>query len=375
MEQSLVNFMKMANLPVEACESVTKYIQSNPDWKEKDKSAYKVIDWLLHILNGIPKAVQIADENDISESILLDTLGDIGVWAKNCKKNTGEWGLSSGVCGWLDNHINGRLFKVGRLQFIPKTYDWNFMIFRNKNEKNIIALTKDEEEYRGDGQVNGTNGIYDSVKNFKGSSQICDNNGEPYVMGTLISPYGYAINRVVRLDMDLWQEILPQGSLVLELHIQQEEKFDLESCRISLERIKDFANSHYKMLAKTAGIDEESGNLDKTTNPFVAFVCTSWLLDAQIGKIMPSSSNLVQFLREFYLLPYKSSDDATMERVFDSSPSNFNLNKPKASQTKTSLQRAIIEFMRNGGRMRSNKGFILLEDLNEYGSERYRKMF
>lgn len=373
MEHSLSNLMKMANLPAEACESVTKYLQSNPNWKEKSKDNYEDIDWLVYILKGIPKAIQIVDENDISESILLDTLADIGVWAKNCKKFTGNWGVQTH--GWLENHINGRLFKVGRLQFIPKIYDWNFRVFRNKNENNVIALTKDEEDYRADGQVNGTNGIYDKEKNFTGSSRIFDNDGKPYVMGTLISPYGYAINRVVRLDMDLWREALPHGSLVLELHIQQEEKFDLESCRISLERIRDFANTHYKMLAKVAGVSEESGKLDKNSNPFVAFICTSWLLDAQIGKIMPSSSNLVKFLSEFYLLPYKSSNHATLERVFEATPENFNLNSPNPTQNKTTLQKAIIEFMRNGGHMRSNMGLIFIEDLKEYGTERYRKMF
>ena len=372
MEYSLTSLMKMANLPEEARDSVVKYRKNNQNWQKKTKDDYNNMDWLVYILNKIPKAVRIADENDISESILLDTLADIAVWVKNFNKRTGEWGLAE--YRWLENHVNGRLFKVGRLQFIPITYEWNFRVFRNKNENNIIVLTKDEEDYRGDGQVNGTNDIYDTEKNFKGSSQVCENNGSSYAMGTLISPYGYAVNRIVRLDMDLWKEVLPQGSLVLELHIQQGEKFDLDLCRISFERIKDFANSHYKMLAKIAGVTEESGKLDKNTNPFAAFVCTSWLLDAQIGKIMPSSSNLVQFMREFYLLPYKSNDGQTLERIFEATPENFNINKLNANQTKTSLQRAVIEFMRSGERMRANMGFILMEDLSEYGNEQYRKM-
>lgn len=370
MEYSLPTLMKMANIPHESKECVIQYIKKNPNWQEKTKENFEPMDWLVYILHGIPKAANIADENDISESILLDTLGDIGVWARNCKRDMGEWGLLRNGYGWLENHVNGRLFKVGRLQFIPKTYDWNFRIFRNKNEKNVIALTKDEEDYRGDGQVNGTNNIYDHEKNFTGSSKIC-NDGKPYVMGTLVSPYGCAINRVIRLDMGLWEEVLKHGSPVLELHIQQEERFDFESCRISFGRIKDFADRHYNMLAKIAGIAQP----DKDKNPFAAFVCTSWLLDAQIGKIMPSSSNLVQFLREFYLLPCKSGDDATIERVFQARSEDFDINNLDPSKTKTTLQKAIIEFMNGGGRMRSNSGFILTEDLGEYGTERYRKMF
>ena len=371
MDKLWTDCFDMADLPVEARESVIKYVDDNPNWDKKQKDDYNAMDWLVHILKCVPKTIQIAEENNISESILTDTLGDIGVWVRNYKKNTGNWGTAEQ--GWLENHVNGRLFKVGRLQFIPKMYNWNFRVFRNKNENNVIALTKDEEDYRSDGQVNGTNGIYDREKNFKGSSQICDNDGKPYVIGTLISPYGYAVNRIVRLDMNLWREELPQGTLVLELHIQQKENFDAEACRVSFERIRDFANSHYKMLAKIAGVSDEK--INKAANPFVAFVCSSWLLDAQIGKIMPSSSNIVQFLREFYLLPYQSHDNQTLERVFEATPETFNPSKPNANQTKTGLQRAIIEFMNNGGRMRSNMGFILLEDLKEYGEERYRKMF
>ena len=51
----------------------------------------------------------------IPESILIDTLKDIVVWAKTwyCVKGT----LHLGQLNWLSRHLNARLFKLGRLQF------------------------------------------------------------------------------------------------------------------------------------------------------------------------------------------------------------------------------------------------------------------
>lgn len=51
----------------------------------------------------------------IPEEIVTDTLSDIALWADTHKALTGEAGLSE--TEWLERHLSGRLYKLGRLQF------------------------------------------------------------------------------------------------------------------------------------------------------------------------------------------------------------------------------------------------------------------
>ena len=51
----------------------------------------------------------------IPRPILDHTLSDIAIWAVDHHAKTGNWGLSN--VSWLSRHINGTIFRLGRLQF------------------------------------------------------------------------------------------------------------------------------------------------------------------------------------------------------------------------------------------------------------------
>ncbi|MGL4737270.1 MAG: acyltransferase domain-containing protein [Cellulosilyticaceae bacterium] len=53
----------------------------------------------------------------IAEQIYWDTMSDLKIWAQNCYHTFGVWGIAE--YGWLTNHINRELFRLGRLQFQP----------------------------------------------------------------------------------------------------------------------------------------------------------------------------------------------------------------------------------------------------------------
>lgn len=54
-------------------------------------------------------------ELGIKQQILYDTLSDIKLWVDVWHRQSGELGLME--TGWIKNHLSGRLFKLGRLQF------------------------------------------------------------------------------------------------------------------------------------------------------------------------------------------------------------------------------------------------------------------
>ena len=70
---------------------------------------------LLYFLYFCEDLAQKYETKAIPEEILLDTLGDIVTWTKIWSGLKGE--LYLGELEWLKRHLEGRLFKLGRLQF------------------------------------------------------------------------------------------------------------------------------------------------------------------------------------------------------------------------------------------------------------------
>ena len=77
-------------------------------------------------------------ELGIPENILLDTLGDLVVWAKtwHCVKSS----LHLGELNWLSRHLSAKLFKIGRLQFCLGTAEEDLEKFGVKIGDNVIEI-------------------------------------------------------------------------------------------------------------------------------------------------------------------------------------------------------------------------------------------
>ena len=55
----------------------------------------------------------------LPEDVCYDTLGDIAVWYRECVRRTGEAGVVE--WDWLLYPLKGRLYRLGRLQYQPRT--------------------------------------------------------------------------------------------------------------------------------------------------------------------------------------------------------------------------------------------------------------
>jgi len=87
----------------EAAETFSTEAEHTPMWD------------LLYALSRCDKTEKIYKEKNIGRDILIDTLSDIVVWAENQYLVHGTVGLSD--AGWLEGHLEGKLFRLGRLQF------------------------------------------------------------------------------------------------------------------------------------------------------------------------------------------------------------------------------------------------------------------
>ncbi len=67
----------------------------------------------------------------ISDEIFFDTMSDIRIWSENFRKKTGLVGLEN--IGWIQNHLNCKIFRLGRLQFQPFPFYLPPYVLKNKN--------------------------------------------------------------------------------------------------------------------------------------------------------------------------------------------------------------------------------------------------
>jgi hypothetical protein len=300
--------------------------------------------YLLILLSGMPELQRLYREQEVPTEVARATLFDIERWLRVHRERHGDWGLAPDRINWLRNHMRGELYQLGRLQFQFGGFAPGFHVFRHRRTNRVIALAGDGLRFRGDGQLDGAGGVVDPNGAWVSRLEL----GESCIHGYPVSPEGACQRAEVALSSADWQPVLSPGDPVLHLHIPAGSPMEFDACGQSLHQALRFFPQHFPQ------------------RPFVAFACSSWLLDAQLERMLPSSSNLVRFLREMYLLPARSSGAGTLERVFGASTID-----PQTAPRDTTLRRAIADHLLAGGHLRGARCFLFPSDL-DWGSQLYR---
>ena len=347
----------LTGLPPEAVES----IQTNN--KTPDADVY--MRTLLNVLRRVPEAARRMESNGIPDAIIRATFADIGLWAGRCKRQQGFWGLTESSVGWLENHLECKIFRVGRFQCMPRYMSnyANIRLYRHNKTGRVLALPAGDVFFREDGQINGTSGVNAGPNGFQGFFREREVAGRYIAEGTIVSPAGHGENRTISLYMDEWTEVLKEGMPVFELHIPVDGDFRMETCQKTLTDMVSFARNHTKGISRLTNVE----------GPYTAFVLCSWLLNAQLDGILPRTSNLVRHLRQYYLVPVLCPEENELFWIFDGRKVDIDNLQPEDMQT--SLQRGIINFMRDGGKVRYNLGIVMFDDVVEFGNEFYRKRY
>ena len=135
---------------------------------------------------------------------------------------------------------------------------------------------------------------------------------------------------------DLFDEkgrvLVRKGEPVINIHVPEDGKLDIDACRNSFERMRGFFDTFRK------GYD------------WKGFVCESWLLDRQLRRLLDEKSNILKFQDLGYFYDIGESDSIIF-RIFGKT-------SPESVKNPTSLQRRALEFMREGGRFRKGGLFI-----------------
>jgi hypothetical protein len=132
------------------------------------------------------------------------------------------------------------------------------------------------------------------------------------------------------------------GDAALDLHIPEGGPLAPDACDHALRRARGFFPRHFP--------DER----------YQLVICTSWLLDDQLGAYLRPESNIMRFQRRFRLLPGDEVDGGEVDGDEDILRFVFRRASPALDELpqRTSLQRAVVGHLRAGHHWKVRTGWL-----------------
>ena len=257
-------------------------------------------------------------------------------------QHEGRDGFGTYALYWLRNHTTGKLYCLGRLEFMLKPFGGALTAWRHRVSGNVIALSADDLVFDTEGLVTDPDTAHGSRTRFTETADI--------ISGHPISPSGFIQPEAVCLQRAQWQRVLAPGDSIHEVHIPDGGGMTMAACQASMQRATEFFPRHFP---------------DQTS---VGFACASWILNPQLAQIYHPGSSMVLWQRELYLYPINSGDRSGLFFVFGTD----NID-PETGPRDTSLRRAMLDHMASGGRLIGGGMFLMLEDFKNFGEQIYRQ--
>jgi hypothetical protein len=271
-------------------------LQFDPHITERYGEAGTTMFYLLAYMSGLPAVEQMYIRRGISLDIFHDTLLDIRIWLLRAYEEHHLWRF--GQFQWIALHLQGLIFRLGRLQFALRDYDDHVHAFRHRETCEIMLLCGPEIPLRADGYALGAGRADEDLPvEGEGWHAIFEETENGW-RGNRVVPLGYALREPVFLSKTEWEVALQKGDTLLDFHIPRGEKMTMEECRESLRRGYEF----FEWLEPERKIK--------------AGFCHTWFFTPQIQKFLPLESNIVRFQREFYLFPYPGTPGFLWDYTF-----------------------------------------------------------
>ena len=303
------------------------------EWRDtpRDDSCGEQFFLLLPVLQRLAAMRAEYAARGIPDDVLRATLTDIPIWIDAHQARTGRRGFSE--LGWLREHLGCRVIRLGRLQFEPSTFHQPFvaLVHRAGGERCVVA--------RG-GLRLAESGVFANSEGATGGvfeTHLRVEAGE-IRKAHRVQANGRVAKEPTTFEPGAWEVGLAPGDPVLAVHIPAGEPLDAAACRDAFSMAADFYSRHFPDHAAPRGMQ-----------------CVSWLLYPGFADILPASSNIVQFQRNFIRVPISgASANQAYDRVFP--PHNRNVTR---EQLKTSLQRKLFDHIQSGHVPQSTGGIIV----------------
>ena len=303
--------------------------------------------YLLIALSGTPEWVRAFRQAGIPERHALDCApwlgGAMGIYGAS---HGGRPGLDRRQLYWTAWYMTTKLFRLGRFEYMNQEIGTGYgTVYRQRSSGRVLALCNsgwplDQEGYY----------LYSDQPTAQARvvTELKDDGAT--ITGVPISPYGHALpERTVSLPSSDWEKVLGPGDFAPGIHIPAGGGMTLAAAGESLRLAADFYRQYFP------------------DRPVKAFVCASWIFNPQLEAALPES-NLATFMRQLYLLPWRSSGRDGLFFLFGRDDGDL-----KDYPRDTSVRRALLDILASGRRLRCGGMFILPPHLEQVGQEYYRK--
>jgi len=278
------------------------------------------IDWML------PELIKELLKQGVSESVVWDSLKDVEIWIQSYRKyHQGQVGLDR--IEWVFHSLAGRVRRFGSLQFEKVTYEFPFLIFKNRQSGEFQALACPDLMIDQDGYISGTNG-----RSIRNQTKTYLDFGDRTLTG-----YSADLkNGTVKADKpasfirEEWELKLAPGEKAVAVHIPEGSDLSSDSIDSSFNTAKKYYENHI-------------------------LICDSWMLDPHLEHILPQTSKIISFMQRFNKMPVMTQRPQILERVmgFD-----FTMEALEHFSCTTSLQTSLKKYLLDGNEMFTTAGFI-----------------
>ncbi len=207
------------------------------------------------------------------EDLNLENLNAFKAYSNSCFNSKGYWGIVE----WHWNMLcaSGSMFLFGILKFVPSEFTSSFPIITNGKE--YVSLAGGEYFIGKEGE------LVDCEEKSVGKTSYLEDDSS-YV-GHVVSQNGSVALTATKFDKSVWHDFLRGGDHTIDIHIPAKVEYTPEKFKEAFKMALDFYNNYYP---------------DHKTK---AFACYSWILSAQLDKVLPENSNILKVNSRLHLLP------------------------------------------------------------------------
>ncbi len=259
------------------------------------------------------------------------------------RAHNGEYGQDARQTFWLDFAVQGRLFRIGRLEYLlHRTPDYLPCIYRSSSTGKVRAIARDGWELTSDG--------FRALAGEEIARTAQVDFGHDFIRGIPVYPDGRAgITEMVSLPLNEYQSVFSDHDYIPSCHMPGGGGMTPEAVKSSLLEAVDFFEKYLHLYIK-------------------GIVCESWVFNPQLAEFLPKS-NIEKFQNEVFLFPGPPEKRCGLFFVFGRDDGENLDNYP----AETSLQRAFHRLWQKYGIARCGGMFILRDEIAEFGSSPYRK--
>lgn len=244
-------------------------------------------------------------------------------------------GVSRAALNWMRHHIAGRIFRIGRMEWLMNGFSGQVHVYRHRETGAVCGVMAGGIRMTPDGFI-VWNEEEESADDWTTAFAV----SETEVLGSPVREDGSAAREPVRLPRSEWEHRLSPGMPHLDMHIPAGGGMSPAACRESFQGAVEFFDTYFPSWYYTA------------------LGCRSWILNPGLQSILPPEANLVKLQKAVCLYPCYSGPTDGLRFVFGVEA------LPEAlPETATKLQRSIFEYLAAGHRWRGSGMFLLKEDV------------